>query len=258
MLIVHDEGGNTVFDGNTGICEDDLTIQVLDEGSNSDVASVFVRASEDEWLTVFVTSWHVLEGDFIPFLPQSSEYSLSAHADCESTLLSPPNFNPDNVVDGYYLMPESEPSGLYTRKADACSRGTRVLIDVLYTVAFHWKELWPSLAPIGIRDMNAHPSCSTVQHQTHDDGTHVDIVVSCATSISCSNKQPAIDLAKLFIDTGHACGIIFNDTAVQDEVNAYFESRFEYQPWHGTFMRSVSGHDNHFHVRVMKPDGTCN
>jgi hypothetical protein len=45
---------------------------------------------------------------------------------------------------------------------------------------------------------------------------------------------------------------------VQAVVNPYFTSKYSYTPWHGTFMRSVSGHTHHFHIRVKKPDGTCN
>ena len=60
------------------------------------------------------------------------------------------------------------------------------------------------------------------------------------------------------MDTGQVCGIINNDPAVQKVVNAYFNSKFSYKPWHGTFMRSVSGHTHHFHVRVKKPNGLCN
>ena len=161
------------------------------------------------------------------------------------------------ALDEARAVPQSDPPGLYTRKADGCSRGTKRLIDVLYTVATHFQQVRPSLAPISILDLNEGP-CSTVDHATHDDGTHVDIVAGCATEVACADNGPAIDLAKLFVDTGVACGIINNDTAVQAEVNAYFNSKFSYEPWHGTFMRSVSGHTHHFHVRVMKPDGKCN
>ena len=102
-------------------------------------------------------------------------------------------------------------------------------------------------------------SCSSVDHATHDDGTHVDIVVGCATNVSCSEKGPVLELAKLIVDTGQACGIINdNDTAVLNEINTYFTSQYAYEPWHGTFMRNIGGHTGHFHIRVKKPDGTCN
>ena len=106
-------------------------------------------------------------------------------------------------------------------------------------------------------DLNKGP-CSTVSHQTHADGTHADLTAGCATQVACTNNQPAMDLARLFVDTGQVCGIINNDTAVQKAVNAYFTSKFSYKPWHSTFMCSVSGHTHHFHVRVKKPDGTSN
>ena len=71
-------------------------------------------------------------------------------------------------------------------------------------------------------------------------------------------RQLYFELAKMFVDTGVACGILNNDTAIQAVVNAYFDSTQTYEPWHGQFMRSVDGHIHHFHVRVKKPDGLCN
>jgi hypothetical protein len=101
-------------------------------------------------------------------------------------------------------LPYSDPDGLYTRKPDGCSRGTKLLIDVIYTVAYHWQPLYPSLSPISVLDLNE-GSCSTINHATHDDGTHVDIIAGCATSVSCADKQPKIVLAKLV--RGHGRGV---------------------------------------------------
>jgi hypothetical protein len=251
MLIVHDDQGLTVHDGEHSASRPDLAVETLAEG-------VRITADETTSMTVFVTGRSVVEGGFLPPLPADATYSISVFADCESMLLSPPNFDPDDVEDGYHLMPHSEPPGLYTRKADDCARGTKLLIDVLYTVATYWYQIRPESAPITIQDMNFKPSCSNLNHATHDDGTHADIVVSCATQVSCSDKQPAIDLAKLVVDTGEACGILFNDTDVQAVVNEYFSANHAYAPWNGQFMRTVDGHTGHFHIRVKKPDGTCN
>ena len=45
-------------------------------------------------------------------------------------------------------------------------------------------------------------------------------------------------------------------------MNPYFFDNYSYAPWDpsgaGRFMRTVSGHTGHFHVRVLEPDGTCN
>ena len=260
-LIIHDAKGVTVYDGELGLSTTELDVQPLASGKGSGSARVRLLAQQQMALQLYLTGWSVVQSKFVSFLPKSARYTLGVSTGCAppkpGKLLSPPNFDAKNVVNGFYLLPPSQPPGLYKRKADGCSRGTRLLIDVLYTVAYHWKQQWPSLAPISYLDLNQ-GSCSSVNHQTHKDGTHADLTAGCATQVSCKNNQPGIDLAKLFIDTGQACGIINNDTAIQAVVNAYFKTKFSYKPWHGTFMRSVSGHTHHFHVRVKKPDGTCN
>ena len=260
-LVIHDAAGATVHDGALASSSAALTVQPLASGKGSSTASVRVTAHKQASLKVFVTGWSVINSGFSQSLPKAAKYKLTVASGCAppkpGKLLSPPNFDPTNKKKGYYLLPYSQPSGLYKRKADDCSRGTKLLIDVIYTVATHWKQKMPSLSPISILDMNE-GTCSSVNHATHDDGTHVDLTAGCATQVSCTNNQPAIDLAKLFVDTGQVCGIINNDPAVQKVVNAYFTSKFSYKPWHGTFMRSVSGHTHHFHVRVKKPNGSCN
>lgn len=259
-LIVNGADGTTLFDGAQPAVGKDPQITALSSGKGQSVAHVQLTAKAGAVVSVFVTDWYIVDGGFTPSMPSDASYSLTTKVDCEppgpGTLLSPPNFDGDDVVNGYFLLPDSVPSGLYTHKADGCSRGTKLLIDSIYTVATHWKPLYPSLSPLSVMDMNEGP-CSTVDHATHDDGTHVDIVAGCATDISCANKAPKLALAKLFVDTGVACGILNNDVAVQSEVNAYFAQKTTYAPWKGTFMRSVTGHVKHFHVRVKRPNGSC-
>ena len=260
-LIIQDASGATVLDGERSSSSADLSVKVLATGKTSGPAKVSLMAQKSMTLTVYVTGWSVVQGGFSPMLSKSGKYRLTVASSCTppkpGALLSPPNFDPKNVKNGYYLLPQSQPPGLYTRKADDCARGTKLLIDVLYTVAYHWKQKQPSLSPIKYLDLNE-GTCSSVNHATHDDGTHADLTAGCATQVSCTNNQPAIDLAKLFVDTGQVCGIINNDPAVQTVVNAYFNAKFSFKPWHGTFMRSVSGHTGHFHVRVKRPNGLCN
>jgi len=260
-LILHDELGITVSDGEIALSTLDLDVEVIDSGRGSDSAVLLVTSRLEQELSLFLTSWAVVDGGFVPYLPTDAEYRLTNFADCEpeSGLLTHPDFDPDDVdADGYYLLPPSNPEGLYTRKADECSRGTRLLIDVLYTVAVRWHEIHPELTPITFRDLNFDSSCSSLHHATHDDGTHADLIVPCATAVSCDDDQPAIDLARLFVDTLQSCGIINNNEVAQDDVNPYFESLCAYEPWHGTYMRSYDSHDGHFHIRVMPPDGSCN
>lgn len=258
-LIIQDEQGATVYDGELGVCQAGLVVEALSTGSDSDTASVRLQPAVDMKLAVFLTGWHVVDGGFAPPMPLDATYAFRVDNDCqpETGAKDPPNFDEDDVVDGYHLLPDSEPPGLYQHKDDDCSRGTRRLVQVLHTVAERWHELRPEFTPISIRDLNE-AWCSTVDHATHDDGTHADLVVTCATDMTCSNWIPAVDLAKLFIDTGEVCGILFLDTKVQAAVNPYFEAHHRYEPWKQLFMRPVDGHDHHFHIRVKKPDGTCN
>lgn len=260
-LLLHNAAGTTIHDSETSLSDASLTVTPLNSGKGTGAARVRLTAHKAVTLKVFATGWSVVQSGFSLSLPKTAKYKLTVNSGCAppkpGKLLSPPNFDAKNVVGGYYLLPQSKPPGLYTRKADVCSRGTKLLIDVLYTVAVLWKQKWPTLSPISFLDLNK-GSCSTVNHQTHDDGTHADLTAGCATQVSCTNNHPGIALAKLFVDTGQVCGIINNDPAIQKVVNAYFSSKFSYKPWHNTFMRSVSGHTGHFHVRVKKPDGTCN
>lgn len=251
-LFVFDEARNTIFDGRVGLSSGPIRVVA------SDAASVTVVADADVSVLVVLTSWAHYDAGFTTMLPTNVTYELSVEAECEDVgLLTPPNFDEDDVVGGYYLLPESDPAGLYTRKPDDCSRGNRLLIDVIYTAAVRWAETRPELGPLNVRDMNE-GSCSTVDHATHNDGTHVDITATCGTQVSCADDSAAIDLARIFVDTGVVCGILFNDTAVQGVINPYFAESYSYAPWNGGFMRTVSGHTNHFHVRVMKSDGSCN
>ncbi len=260
-LLVFDEGGTIVHDGETSLSSDDLLVELINTGRDSDEAAVVITSDSATELSVLNTAWGVVDSNFAAPMPSDALYHLGLQAACEppepGELLSPPNFDPNNIDGGFYLLPYSDPPGLYERKADGCSRGNKLLIDVIYTVATHFQALRPELAPIAVRDLNEGP-CSTVDHATHEDGTHVDIVAGCATEVACQDNGPAIELAKLFVDTGMTCGIINNDPAVQAVVNDYFNQTQSYTPWHGQFMRSVSGHTHHFHVRVKMPNGQCN
>ena len=192
-LIIHDSANTTVYDGERGISTPTLTITPVKSGRNTGTASLRLTAKTAQPLTVFVTSWSVVDQGFTPLLPATAKYGLTVTANCKppppGTLLSPPNFDPNNKSKGYYLLPPSQPKGLYTRKADGCSRGNKLLIDVLYTVAKNWNQKRPSLSPIAILDLNEGP-CSSVNHATHDDGTHADITAGCATQVSCTDNQP--------------------------------------------------------------------
>lgn len=262
-LVLHDAAGATIYDGERGAVGADLSVDSVASGRGADAATVRVSSAIDRDLTGFVTSWAAVDGAFEPRLPRDAVYALRLTHDCppDEGLLTPPNFDEDDTEGGYFILPESDPSGLYNRKA-RCSRGNRLLIQVLYTVAVRWAELRPSYAPLTFSDLNeCDPRLSgDADHATHDDGTHADLSNGCATQVGCDTAA-SIDLANLFMDTGEVCGIIFNDGDVQDAVNPRFRAEHEYRTWHGgperTFMRTVAGHTRHFHVRVKRPDGRC-
>lgn len=258
-IVIHDEQGETVYDGVVGAWNEALTVNGISTGEDGDAAAVEILPKLDGELTIYVTGWDVIAGDFVPDMPTDVSYDFEVFNDCppEAGTVPPPNFDPNDVVDGYHLLPDSEPPGLYTHKEDDCSRGNQNLVETIYTVAARWAELRPEYTPLYIADLNE-AWCSSVDHATHDDGTHVDLSMGCATQAACANWIPALDLARLFVDTGQACGIIFNDTLVQSHANPYFEGSFAYEPWKQTFMRSVDGHDSHFHVRVKLADDSCN
>lgn len=260
-LIINTSDGTTLYDGEIG-ASGSVKVSAVSSGQGGSTAHVGLVADADTLVNVFVTSWGVIDGAFTAPMPTEATYSLTTDVDCAppppGTLLSPPNFDPTKTSNGFFLLPDSQPPGLYIHKADACSWGSKLLIDVVYTVATYWKPLYPSLSPLSVRDLNENVAACGTNHETHDDGTHVDIVAGCATDIYCTDKAPKIALAKLFVDTGVACGILNNDTAVHQTVNDYFAQKTNYAPWKTQFMRSVTGHTGHFHVRVKKPDGTCN
>ena len=260
-LLVRSEEGVVLDDGETALSSSTASIEVLSTGRASSTASFRITAQQAQRVDLFVTAWGVIDSGFADPIPTDAVYALDLSADCaagELDLEVPPNFDPTDVDGGFHVLPPSEPAGLYDKKHDDCSRGVELLIDVLYTVAWHWHQHDPSRPPIHVLDLNE-AWCSGVDHATHDDGTHADIVVGCATDVSCGDKAPVLELAKLLVDTGEVCGIINDNTAdVLEQVNGYFDANHAYVPWHDTFMRSIGGHTGHFHIRVKKPDGTCN
>ena len=259
-LVILDEMGETVYDGEIGAWNEELTINPIATGEDGEEAVVEILPHADRTLYVYLTSWDVIESDFVAPIPTEVAYTFEVYNDCapETGTELPPNFDPEDVLDGDYILPESEPPGLYERKMDACSRGNRRAIEVIYTVARRWAELRPDITPMQVRDINENVELCGVDHQTHDDGTHFDIIVGCASDTVCLDVVPVLDLARLYIDTGEVCGIINNNADAQEVINPYFAMNHGYDPWNGGFMRSVDGHEFHFHVRVKKPDESCN
>lgn len=259
-VVIIQTDGTVLFDGRIGRTSGPVHVRVTE--SRSDRMEFLVDAQTTTRVYVFATSETALQSGFQTRLPRDATYELKVESSCQNppqtNLRLPPNFDPNARKNGYYQLPPSQPPGLYTRKHAECSWGQKNLIKVFYTVAAQWNQIRPAQTPLGIRDLNENVAVCGVDHVTHSDGTHGDLTHGCATQVSCGDDQPAIDLAKLLIDTGEVCGILYNDPRVQRSANQYFRSKHNFRPWGGTFMRSVTGHDHHFHIRVRKPNGACN
>lgn len=101
--------------------------------------------------------------------------------DCEPELgAMDPNFVEDDIEGGFHLLPDSAPAGLYERVRGRreSSRGTRRIVQVLYTVAARWNELRPEFVAES-RDPQIQRGLVQLgsSRSTHDDGTHADLVV---------------------------------------------------------------------------------
>jgi len=170
-------------------------------------------------------------------------------------LLTPPNLNLTPLVDGYFRMPPSIDGSYNVTSPTQEQCGQVPLIRVIYTVAQNWQKNHPSL-PITVRDLNG------LGHKTHDYGVDVDIVVGGGVTSIKSRAQDDLttELAKLFIDTGVVTGIAHDNTRIQASVNNYFRTTQPgLTPWKNRdkFMRDITGHGSHFHVRIGDGDGAA-
>jgi len=201
----------------------------------------------------------ILESNPSPGAP--GVVALSGGGNGAPSLELPPNFDPDaDVVDGYSLLPQSD-DGSYIGGGLDSSCGLLETIQVVYTVAQRWKDSPqnPDKKSLVVRDLNGGPINSGVCHSTHEHGDSVDI------SVSNLRVSERIALAKLFIDTGVVTGMVHDIDAVREEVNPYFtETQPNLTAWKmqfrggvgtGEFMRSIGGHESHFHVKIGDGDG---
>lgn len=151
----------------------------------------------------------------------------------------PPNLGPEEQ-NGYYLMPEAT-NGEYIFSTGSNHYGSKELVGAIYTVAKKWHEKYPT-SRVRIGDLNARGG-----HLSHTTGVDVDITTEDTSAANTGgNAEMSKELARMFADTGIVELIYYNDKAVQDDFNAYAKSKGL-----PATMESWSGHDNHFHVRVL-------
>jgi len=125
--------------------------------------------------------------------------------------------------------------------------GSLSLVNMIYKVSVQWKTTYgKNGSHITVGDLNA------VGHESHDKGIDVDIRTSdlSAANLTYANARPyvrdySVQLGKWLVDGG-ARLILYNDTVVQAQVNAYAKTKgITYN-----LMQSYPGHDDHMHVRI--------
>ena len=82
LVVVGD--GVVLSDGVTTLSAEGLEVVVLADGGDGAEASVQITAAADLPLVVYVTAWHVVNGDFTPPMPTAATYTLRARELCES------------------------------------------------------------------------------------------------------------------------------------------------------------------------------
>ena len=226
-----------------------------------------------------------LEDVFVESAPQVSggrlEFEDNQALGGLTYLEFPPGFRDTAYVDGYYQMPPSEDGTYYGNpNGNGNNRGTiaelaatggkdaacgkKELIQVIYSVAKRWKAAHVNTT-FRVGDLNGGCINSGVCHDTHDYGVDVDITVSGGATSASYNDAASIELAQMFIDTGAVTGIVFDgNPELIRTVNEYFWdtqgdkltawnphfSGCRTGPCTRNFMRTIGGHDGHFHVHI--------
>jgi hypothetical protein len=81
-LIVHDEQGTTVHDGDQSYSTSALQVSAVSPAPSPDAVAVRIKAATRQHLAVFATGTSVVADDFSSALPTDAEYTLDAVLDC--------------------------------------------------------------------------------------------------------------------------------------------------------------------------------
>lgn len=166
-------------------------------------------------------------------------------------LETPPNMGGE-IANGYYKMPDATQEEYVISSPDNNRCGSVTLINTIYTVSKRWYAKYPN-SKIRIGDLNA-----AAGHASHMNGVDVDIyTVDKSAADMGGDAEKSKELGRMFADTGVIKVIFYNDTAVQNDFNAYIQSKGL-----PSKMESWPGHENHFHVRILddfrlKTSGGC-
>jgi len=169
----------------------------------------------------------------------------------QSGLETPPNMGGE-IANGYYKMPDATRGEYEISSPDNNRCGSSTLINTIYTVSKRWYAKYPN-SKIRIGDLNA-----AAGHASHMNGVDVDIYTIDKSAADVSgDTEKSKELGRMFADTGVIKVIFYNDNAVQNDFNAYVQSKGLQSK-----MESWPGHENHFHVRIfddfrLKTSGGC-
>jgi len=108
-VLLADEEGTILHDGEIASSSDALQVELLASGKDGSEAALRITADESTPLVVYVTSWEVVEGDFAPAMPTSATYELSTAADCPPGAATCP-MAPGNITlfgSGYFSEGDS-------------------------------------------------------------------------------------------------------------------------------------------------------
>ncbi len=100
-LIVRDLDGRTLSDGEVGLMEAGLDVQVVETGMGGDVADVWITTDTAMAIDVFVTGWGAVDSGFDAYQPTDATYTLQIESVCETPPLdcSGPTVNGNPVAE---------------------------------------------------------------------------------------------------------------------------------------------------------------
>jgi len=100
-LLLHDEAGATVYDGQRGVNADGLSVWPTLPGRESESASLWIESDADATFSLFVTGWHVVDGGFVPRMGLDVTYILNVASELDCELVFPLDDQPDLYLSNF-------------------------------------------------------------------------------------------------------------------------------------------------------------
>jgi hypothetical protein len=166
---------------------------------------------------------------------------------CEGLVVQGPEYGHggSEVVDGHaqYLLPRNNP-GYTTNHNQEQQWGRKELIQTIWQVGLKWNEAHPEGPKIVVAGLD-----ESVGHVSHVRGVDVDFVsgpMYMRAAGTTYDISLSIELAKMLLETGNIDVIFYNDSQVQEVVNAFANEN----GLPGEMRSSTASHWNHFHIRI--------